>query len=125
MSDETRAKAGRLIYFTSGEYSDYQVLGTFVVLQDITGKDIEKVREVFWDAVDAGEVKNSTRETLSRNSPYSLGATEMAWFIPSLIKMGFLASVEMTEVHIGSYGELYPEFMQISDRKPHGSHATD
>lgn len=86
-------KAGELVVFSAGEYSDYGYLGQFVVLEDITSEDITKVLE-------------GTAEELRKES--NRWSEDLDFFIPVLIRMGKLASINMREIHLGSYGELDP-----------------
>ena len=46
MSTETlKARAGDLICFTTGEYSDYRLNGHFVALENITAEHFQAARE--------------------------------------------------------------------------------
>jgi uncharacterized damage-inducible protein DinB len=105
MSDDMTIRAGTLLCFSSGAYSDYGYKGHFVALEDITrermhelGK-IAKAKEADIEAAQDAWTRESGEEY-----PTSAGAQE--GFIAEMIRAGLLVSITVTEIHIGSYGEL-------------------
>lgn len=86
---------GDLVQFTTGEYSDYGINGTFVAI-DTVHRDVVSgiVTRLKADATE-DEEKNGW-------SSYDLHSN----FVSELIKLGALITVDVVEHHIGSYGEL-------------------
>ncbi len=85
----TELKAGRLVTFSCGEYSDYSYQGTYVPLRDVSKDQMQE----FCDSI-----KSESDEDYSCD-PHSM-------FIAKLISEGCLVVVDMQEIHIGSYGDL-------------------
>lgn len=83
-------KAGSLIVFTTGEYSDYSFIDHFLVLQDIPKEKIAEIER---------EVRKREAQSKEALNPYVV-------FISLLIREGFLLSISVTEYHLGSYGKL-------------------
>ena len=83
--------AGELVVFSEGEYSDYGYMGAFVVLQDVPEAAMLEVVEEVNAAADADDDFYYNRSSL---------------FIAALIRRGYLASINLREIHIGTYGEL-------------------
>lgn len=87
-------KAGELICFSSGEYSDYSYRGHFVGLQDVQQDDmnelVESVKEDFAKLEEEPSYYGDIREL----------------FTSACIKRGWLLCIDCREIHIGSYGEL-------------------
>ena len=81
-----KIKAGTIVNFSEGSYSDYGYLGTFVALQDITQEDYEKAAK--------GESEKPNYES----SPSAV--------VANLVKTGKLVDVNSVEVHLGDYGEV-------------------
>lgn len=86
MAEKTIIKAGQLITLERGEYSDYQVMGFFVVLQDL----------------DLFEQLN-----LCFPCPYDMAPIKVRVnsgdFRAFLIKHGFLLEIEYGEVYVDGY----------------------
>ena len=93
--EERYLVAGELVTFTSGEYSDYSLHGTFVALETVTYAQIEAV------AASVTAKAEKEREVVGR--PF-VDVHEI--FQAQLIREGWLVSVKNTERHIGSYGSL-------------------
>lgn len=85
-------EAGKLICFSTGEYSDYSYDGHFLTLEPLTRPMVEEVVE---------ECKTKARV---ENDGEEYGAT--GYFIPALIKRGLIMIVDCQEIHVGSYGRL-------------------
>ena len=86
-------KAGKLVTFSSGEYSDYYHLGSYVALQDVPYEEIQAVAD---EVKRAAQIADDNDEFPDRHS----------MFQAALIRKGWLAVIDMDEIHIGSYGEL-------------------
>ena len=84
-----RIKAGTIINFSEGEYSDYGYIGTFVALQDITQEDYEKAAK--------GESEKPNYESSS------------SAVVANLVLTGKLVDVNSIEVHLGAYGKVPPK----------------
>lgn len=103
MSD-LKARRGDIIMFSTGEYSDYGHIGHFVALEDITAKDFidaaadAKAKE---KAADAAYEAWAEKYEPTNGPPCPPGCDVEEAFIASLIKRGLLASIAVTEHHIG------------------------
>jgi len=98
-------RAGSLIVFSQGEYSDYGYAGHFVTLEHVTEKHIRKAESVAkrkHDAID----KAQDAWTKESGTPYPPSIDVRDQFIAELVKFGLLLSVTFTELHLGSYGQL-------------------
>lgn len=80
--------AGRVIFFTSGEYSDYCIRGTVVTLKEV---NILTLIEEF---------KNFHQPKHQYDYPHPDG------FVTWLITSGYVFPADTEEVHLGSYGDL-------------------
>jgi hypothetical protein len=87
-------KAGTLIVFSTGEYSDYGYQGHFLALQDV---DADKMREL-------GAQAEAMDKDESGDRKYEIEPNEA--FIGMLIRQGFIMIVDVKEIHIGSYGRV-------------------
>jgi len=91
-------KAGQLLHFDKGEYSDYQTVGFFVVLQDfspfdeLTAFPLTQYSGVSKYGDDAG--KRWTSESFESNA-----------FIGSLIQKGFLMEITFCSLWLGAYDD--------------------
>ena len=87
MEDTTIAKAGKLICVEHGEFSDYSVIGFFVVLQDFD--PMEKLKHYL---------------TLhpKQNERYNF---EKDMFLASLLAEGLLLEIDYGTFYLGAYGE--------------------
>lgn len=108
---DRKIKAGSLICFSEGEYSDYGYTGHFVALEDITPETIEKAKTV---ALDMERTSNAVMEEWRRDpnrdsSTYPGYLDNKSAFIASLVRMGVLLDIPVREIHLGSYGELSVE----------------
>lgn len=81
--------------FSSGEYSDYGYMGAFVALQDVTHEQMKEIEGMTSQKADEAEDDN---EWSCRHS----------MFQAALIRNGWLAVIDLHEIHIGSYGDLIP-----------------
>jgi len=82
-------EAGKLICFSTGEYSDYGYDGHFLTLGTLTRPMVE-------------EVANKCRDRALKENHYD----PRDFFIPELNKRGWIMVVDCQEIHIGSYGVL-------------------
>lgn len=84
MGQNLYLKAGELIVFSEGEYSDYGYRGQYVALQNVSEEQLKEV----------GDKANEE----------GYGAVDR--FISMCIREGWLADINMREIHLGSYGDL-------------------
>ncbi len=84
-------KAGSLVVFTEGEWSDFGLLGHFVVLRDMGLADLRAA---------AASGQDPTVE-------YGFGPEGM---LAALIREGFLLALDAREIHLGGYGCCPEEF---------------
>lgn len=80
------AKAGKLLSIENGEYSDYQVIGFFVVLRDFD--PMAELAEHL--AADAEQAKPNSFEDEK--------------FLAALLAKGLLLELEYGTLHTGTYG---------------------
>ncbi len=86
--------AGRIFYISRGEYSDYSIKAHFVSLQDIKRSDLNRL-------------ENECRAAaIAENNDDDNDYGSEGYFIPKLIKAGFVAEINCSEMHAGFYGEL-------------------
>ena len=84
---------GTIVTITSGEYSDYSIIGAFRSLKDISHDDIESAKS---------EIENRPdREELYGYELYT-------GFIAVLIVRGFLEDINSAEIYLGDYGQIEP-----------------
>ena len=95
MADELYLKAGMLVHFSHGEYSDYSLRGSYVALADVTQDDAVNI---------ANEVIAKSKSAEEKEGWYD--GDVQTDFETALISKGFLLAVQSTEHHIGSYGDL-------------------
>lgn len=94
-TQNTELKAGKLYVFSTGEYSDYSYCGAYVALQDVTEEKIDEI-------------------VASINERKEKEEDELGWcefdvheaFQAALIREGYIACIDLHEIHIGSYGTL-------------------
>lgn len=89
MDDKTIATAGQLICIDEGEYSDYSVIGFFVVLQDF---DPFEQLKIFAPCPEDVAPINQT--------------CNVHKFLAHLLKQGCLLEIEYTTLYLGSYGRV-------------------
>lgn len=85
MSERKIAKAGRLLLVDQGEYSDYSVLGFFVVLKD-------------FDPI--SELKDHLKNHKEQKAPYSFEGDS---YLSSLISRGLILEIEYNTLYLGAY----------------------
>ena len=78
-------QAGKLIVFSSGEYSDYGYHGAYVCLQSVSHEDIVNLQD-----------------EVNKSEEYC----KQSLFQSACIRKGWLAQIELREIHLGSYGDL-------------------
>lgn len=86
-------KAGCLVVFSSGEYSDYGYHGSFVALQNVSAEE-------------ARMLVRSVKDEVAKDDRLYHNKHEI--FISRCIRNGWLLGVDMDEIHLGSYGDLTP-----------------
>lgn len=83
----TIAKAGQLMCIDHGVYSDYQVIGFFVVLKDFDPRE----------CLDAYLTEHSEQR-------YSFNSFNHHMFLGALIAQGLLLEIEYGTMFLGEYG---------------------
>lgn len=86
-------QAGQLIVMSSGEYSDYTYLQSYVALQDVS---VDQMRNL-------AEAVNRERAHMAHEGEY---VDPQSMFLVELIRKGWVLSIDHHEIHIGSYGQL-------------------
>lgn len=86
MTQNLEFKAGHLIVFSEGEYSDYGYRGSYVCLQNVSHEEIT-------DLADSIKSEDDRYRRVDK-------------FESECIKKGWLAIIEIREIHLGSYGDL-------------------
>lgn len=85
MNSKRIAKKGELLMVDCGEYSDYCLIGFFVVLDDFDVHDeLEKHKQC-----------DSSERASSQDS-----------FLSGLIKKGYLLEIQYSNMYLGSYGGM-------------------
>lgn len=87
-------KAGKLFCISRGEYSDYRYEGHFLALQDID-------RALLQSIVDECNAQKAKDEEGGKWT----NAEDL--FLPELIRRGYVMDIDVTEIHTGSYSDLY------------------
>ena len=82
------AKAGRLMCIDEGEYSDYQIWGFFVVLEDFD--PLEELKLFLIENPDQRERNNFESTHM------------MHW----LLKKGLLLEIDYNTLHLSNYGDV-------------------
>lgn len=88
-------KKGELILLSSGEYSDYNIRGTFRCLQDISAERLCKI----------AKETQALKEGLDETRGYGYCDLEDK-FIATLIRLQLIEDIDAHELHIGSYSDL-------------------
>lgn len=86
-------RAGQIVTFSSGEYSDYELHDTFVAIADTTVDELKAIEQQANDACGEDEEQD--------DDPHYV-------FLSLLIRSGRFLQVPMRELHLGSYGRLEP-----------------
>ena len=95
MNTNNYFNAGQLVYFTSGEYSDYQIKDTFLALRNLSTADAQSL---------ASSIRAHAKAEGKKVGWYDGNPQEE--FLSALLRDGYLLSINCTEKHLGSYGEL-------------------
>lgn len=105
MADDMTIRAGSLLCFSTGEYSDYGYRGHFVALEDITRERMKEIGKIVKSA--EGEI-DAAQDAWTKDSgeEYPVSAGPHEGFIAEMIRAGLLLTITCNEIHIGSYGEL-------------------
>jgi hypothetical protein len=85
--------AGKIVVFSSGEYSDYSLHGMFVGLQDVT---FEQAQEIVTEVNAAADKIDEEGGWSDRHMMYQA----------ALIGKGYLMEVDYVNRWIGSYSDL-------------------
>lgn len=103
--EEIDIKAGQLIVFSRGQYSDFGYNGHFVALENINRAQVNHVKRLV-------EEKNEKREAeieewmKTREGPWPDSVDKYEAFIAEMIRSGFLVSIDVRELYLGSYDDL-------------------
>jgi hypothetical protein len=89
MSKHQSAKAGSLLCIDSGVYSDYGVIGFFVVLQDF---------------VPMAELESYLKKNPKQKEPCSF---DRELFLTHLLQQGYLLEISYSTLHLGDYSEAH------------------
>lgn len=95
MTVNTEIPKGTIVFFTSGEYSDYGISGHFITIDDLSKEDFIEARETV-------SVQKNVAEQKEEYSYFN----EHEAFINRMILTGKMVAVTTYEMHIGSYGKL-------------------
>lgn len=111
-SEKTDIHAGSLIVFSTGEYSDYGYEGHYVALETIPRSLMAEIAEETkreYKAAEEAEMRGWDEYHKSsdpdRPRPEYVGSIHN-YFVGKMIRSGLLLSLTVTQIHIGSYGEL-------------------
>lgn len=85
MTKELGFKAGELLVFSEGIYSDYGYMGSFVALESVSQQQMLEIEQ---------EVKVGLDTTYDGTQQ----------FVAALIKRGWILSIPHREIHLGEYG---------------------
>lgn len=98
-------EAGKLFCFSEGEYSDYGYVGHFLALEAISRTTFETCKDRCRARIMAGEglVYGSPPDI---DDPSDVQYAMRGMFVPELIRMGVAMDIDVTEIHLGSYGRL-------------------
>lgn len=112
MTDDLYLKAGRLVMFETGEYSDRSINGLFLAMRDLSRADVVELADAYKavheqmtsesDAAFEAWYKHPEPRPDAPTHPPDL----QYGFVDHLISKGYLMIVDYDEHHIGSYGEL-------------------
>ena len=86
MAQNLDLKAGELLVFSTGSYSDYGYQGSYVVLRDIASAEMEEI---------ATQINSDGDKYDSQDR-----------FQAELIRRGCLLTINMREIHLGDWGEV-------------------
>lgn len=92
MTQATQIEVGKIVAFSSGEYSDYRIFCFAKVMKSINESVWEQMR------TECSEIPSWGDEGDRRFSD------EKA--LPWLIANGYIEEIEYTELHLGDYGRL-------------------
>lgn len=108
MTETREIKAGTLIEFTSGEYSDFRLDGAFVALQDISPEAWEDAKD---DAQSRYKANDRAQDewTAASGVPYPQSLSPQECFVAEVIRRGYLLALTVREIHLGSYFNLDAE----------------
>lgn len=94
--------AGTIVTMTTGEYSNYSIIGAFRAIKDITHDDIERA-------------KREIEERPNRDEMY--GYELYTAFIAVLVISGFLEDIPSAEIYLGDYGRIDPYVSLTEDEE--------
>lgn len=84
-------KAGTLVCFSSGCYSDYSLRGHFLVVKAMSKEELLALREEINKDETTNEYGYCDKQDI---------------FLGRLVRDGHLLVIDVNEIHIGSYGDL-------------------
>lgn len=107
MSDQNDVylAAGKIVVFSTGEYSDYGYRGMYVTLRPLLRSRLREIAdetEAEWKEIDAAQ----DAWTPESGKPYPQGVSVHEIWETNLIKDGLLMVIDYDEMHVGGYSEL-------------------
>jgi hypothetical protein len=105
-------RAGVLVMFTTGEYSDYGIEGMYLAMRDLTEDDAREQAQAYNDEWERQDDARSQQWEVWRVAPEpkpdppEIMPSKHGGFVGHLISQGYLMIVDYDENHIGSYGDL-------------------
>lgn len=86
-------KAGKLHFFTEGQYSDYGIIGSFVALRDVSEAEVKQIADYLLKQ--AAEKRPDSKYMAEMSAENSL--------VAELLRGGVLLDVDFTEIHVNDF----------------------
>lgn len=102
-------RAGYPFYFSGGAYSDYNVLGFFLPLVDISAQSLSDMIRAFKFEIEKEEEANGWIDGDTRER-----------FIAEMIRQGLLMALTAPEVHLGDSSYSAPELTYEKTKEERG-----
>lgn len=96
--------AGRLLYFTTGECSDYQIEGFFVSLDVISREKLLEVSDGIKKGILSKELPVDSWLDVEDEDDVDRAVKDH--FLAGCIRAGLLLEIDPKEYHLGGYGRL-------------------
>lgn len=97
--------AGKLFMLTSGEYSDFHVMGTYLALVDI---NLTLFKRISGQMMAKYLIDPPERfgDVLDLSDPLQLRIAFNDEFLPTLVRAGAVVDIDVTSLHYGSYSRF-------------------